>query len=346
MSTDPREQMRWTWPHYLALVGTPILLLEAWTVGSWLIAGPHQITEFRSLGHPLEWWGARGFELFAILLSIFVISRLIRGIREQGRFFTFDVIFCIACATLFWANAGNNVFAPMFTISSAFVNLNDTCGFNPLVVNPDCGQFANPIIFLGLFEVFGLLGCAMLLGSVANRIRARNPGISNAKIFFATCLGGCVLVLGEPLTLLPLHLWSFPGAPWSVEIGGEAFSYPLFPEVLVFGLWIGIISAVRIFKDDQGRTFVERGLERHGPGARTAITLLAMYALVQLATWGPSTAPMWILGFNQHAWPAMPAHIQNGLCDTPGGTPTRYGPCPGTPGFKMPIRGSLPGESP
>ncbi|MBA2559751.1 MAG: spirocyclase AveC family protein [Propionibacteriales bacterium] len=337
----------WSWAHYLALAAVPILALEAWTIASWLAAGPSQITEFRTGERGKEWWGARGFEAFAIALSVYVLARLIADCRRRGRVMTFDVIFCLACATLFWANAGNNFFMPMFTISSEFVNLNDPCGSNPLVVNPDCGRFANPIIFLGLFEAFGLLGCAMLLGTLARKCQQRWPRLTRPQIFSIVSLGGCALVIGEPLVLLPLHLWTFPATPMSVTIGGDGFRYPL-PEILVFGLWISTIACVRIFKDDQDRTLVERGLERYGRRTSTIISLLAMYAIVQLATWAQSTAPMWILGFHQHAWPALPAHVQNGLCDSPGTAGTRYGPCPGTPGYRMPIKGatSLPGESP
>jgi hypothetical protein len=361
----PRERggarPRWSWPHYLALIALPILVLEAWTLIAWLAAGPHQITQFRH-GHTLDWWGARGFEALMIAVSIFVVTRLIANVREEGRLLTFDVMFCICGATLIWASAGNNFFEPMFSISSNFVNLNDTCGHNPLVVNPDCGRFANPIVFLGLLETFGLLGCAMLLGVVVSRLRARWPGLSPAQLFGLVCLGGCVLVLGEPFVLVPLHLWTFPGTPLSISFG-TGFRYPIFPEILVFGLWIGMIGALRIFKDDRGRSFVERGLDHHGPRTRRAISLLALYGIFQLVTWGPATMPMWVMGFHQRPWAKLPAQLQNGLCDAPAettagagpGSPasgrlrhplggTRYGPCPGGPDFHMPV--SLPGTSP
>lgn len=346
---DGAGRRPWSLPHYLALLALPILFLETWTIVAWLADGPSQITEFRSGDKGRAWWGARGFEAGVIVLSIWVITRLVRDCRRQGRILTFDVMFCLVCATLLWVNAGNNVFMPMFSISSEFVNLNDTCGHNPLIVNPDCGRFANPIIFLWGFEIFGLLACAMLLGTVARKLRERWPGLTKPQVFAIVCAGGCLLVIGEPLVLLPLHLWTFPGTPLSISVGGDAFRYPLFPEIFVFGLWIGIAASMRIFRDDKGRSFVERGLDRHGPKARAAVTMLAMYGLIQTSTWVISTAPMWVLGFNQREWPKdMPAHVQNGLCDSPGVTGTRYGPCPGSDGWRMPVRGDtgIPGDSP
>ncbi|MHB8692203.1 MAG: spirocyclase AveC family protein [Solirubrobacteraceae bacterium] len=334
---------RWGWPQYLALVAVPILTVEAWTIASWAVAGPHQITQYRH-GHTRDWWGARGFEAFMVLVSLWVVSKLVRDCRERRRLLTFDVMFCICCASLVWASAGNNFFEPMFSISSNFVNLNDFCGHNPLVVNPDCGRFANPILFLGLLETFGLLGCAMLLGGVVERVRARWPTLSTPQLVGIVCVAGCVLVLGEPALLVPLHLWTFPGTTWSLTLGGTGFRYPVFPEILVFGLWIGLVASIRIFRDDQGLSFVERGLSGYGGRTRTVVTLLALYATVQIATWGPATAPMWVMGFNQHQWAPLPPQLQNGLCDSGRVTGTRYGPCPGSPGFKLPV--ALPGSSP
>ena len=43
----------------------------------------------------------------------------------------------------------------------------------------------------------------------------------------------------------------------------------------------------------------------------------------------------------------LPAYIINGVCDAPGVHGTRYGACPGSPGFRMPGRTThLPGRSP
>jgi hypothetical protein len=48
-------------------------------------------------------------------------------------------------------------------------------------------------------------------------------------------------------------------------------------------------------------------------------------------------------GLYADPYPSMPKSFVNGMCDTPGAGPlvrggTRYGPCPGAPGFRMPVR--------
>jgi hypothetical protein len=53
-----------------------------------------------------------------------------------------------------------------------------------------------------------------------------------------------------------------------------------------------------------------------------------------------------ISAFYQGHWQETPSHLVNDVCNAPGITGTRYGTCPGDPGFRMPGRHSLPGRSP
>ena len=52
-----------------------------------------------------------------------------------------------------------------------------------------------------------------------------------------------------------------------------------------------------------------------------------------------------VFAFKAAPFPAeFPRHLVNGLCDVGDTTGTRYGPCPGSPGFKVPL--TLPGPAP
>jgi hypothetical protein len=334
----------WSWPHYLALLGIPILIWEAMTLIPWLLDGPAQITRYRPDHRTVDWYAARGFEGLAVLIAIAVAIYVVRGCRASRRVLTFDLMFCLAGATQFWADAGVNFMNPAITISSNWVNVNATCGHMPLVVNPDCGRTPDPILFLFLLETFAPLGVAILFARAVNRARIRWPGVSTARLFWGVVAGGFGLALIEPFVIIPLHLWNYPGTPPSIGLG-HGFRYPVW-EIACFGLWFGVLAAVRIFKDDRGRTIAERGLEHHRPATRKLITLLALYTIFQGAIWGFASAPYWVLGLSQHAWAAQPAQLVNGMCDAPGWSATRYGPCPGSPGYRMPVKNSLPGDSP
>ena len=347
-SIEPPGKPRWGWPQYLAVAGTPILILEAWTLITWLADGPHQLTDYRRPGHPVDWWGARTFEVIAVIMSFFIIRRLIRGCRAQHRFLTFEVMFCLCGASIIWATTNVNFFVPMFTYNAYFLNVNDPCGHIPVIVNPDCGRMPSPILFGWLWETFGLLVSALALGWVVNRVKRRRPSLSTARVW-VILIGGSALIVGvlEPLVIIPLHLWTYPGAPASIHIGGAAWRYPILTELPSFTCWLALTAALWYFSDDRGRTIVERGLDCYGPVKRRIVTLLSLYCLVQLISWGPSVAPDWAMGFFQDKWAKLPPELNNGLCNQPGvAAHTRYGPCPGSPGFRLPLPGSLRNESP
>ena len=69
-----------------------------------------------------------------------------------------------------------------------------------------------------------------------------------------------------------------------------------------------------------------------------------MYLIVQLLG-GAVANVVVITGWYGSQWREMPSYVVNDVCDAPGITGTRYGPCPGSPGFRMPTRlTGLPGK--
>lgn len=333
----------WSWPHYLAAIGLPILVLNVWTVIAWLADGPSQVTEFRDHGS-VSWYAVRVVEGVTVLGSILVVIYLVRGCRRARRILTFEVMFCLAGATLFWADFALNFFQPVFLVSSNFVNLNTTCGHMPFVVNPDCGRAPDPLLFFFLLEAFLILACALGVSKLVGRARSHWPGISTAKLFGFVLGIGMALALVEIL-MLALGVWAYAGPRGISFSPGHGTQYHVFVW-LETGLTFGLFSALYVFRNDKGQTLVERGLEHHTPRTRKAITMMALYASLQLVTWGPGTVPLVALSFYQDGWAKMPAHLVNDLCDAPGVEGTRYGPCPGSPGYRMPGRHSLPGRSP
>lgn len=341
-SSRASSSPRWSWAHFLALIALPLLVWETWTVAAWLADGPRQITEFRD-SDDVSWYAARAMEALAILISIAVLAYLVRGCRRERRLFTFDVMFCLASGSAVWLDMTANFFVPTFLPSSNWVNVNSMCGNMPLVVNPECGTIPHPILFLLLLYVFGILGVAILFQLGLNRARARWHRFSQSRMMVgvvAVFAASFALDLAfEPLSIA-LHLWTYPAPEWMSLGLGHGFRFPVL-EFVAAGLWFGMLAALWIFKDDRGRTLSERGLERHTPRNQRAIAMLAVYAYCQVAMLAAGVVPLWFFAPYEPAWPKYPAHILNNFCDAPGVSGTRYGPCPGTPGWRMPVRGSL-----
>ena len=332
----PVSLRRWGIPHLLALLALPIGCLELWTVGAWLASGPAQSTQYRDHGS-VGWYAAHVCEIGAALVAIPVLVHLYRDCKRSGRFLTFDMMFCLACSTLWWADSAVNFFAPGFLVSSNFLNLNGPLGHLPFKVNPALSS-PDCIPFFFLVETFGVLGAALLVSKLLTSLRARRPGISRGgQALVILAVGFGIEAVWEPISLA-LGLWTYE-LPLSLHIGTLGGRYPL-SELVAGGLWFSLFIMVREFRNDRGQSVVERGLDRHSPGMRAAISLAAFYTLAQTIMWIPGNLPQALSTFYAPSWHDVPGNMVNGICDVPGADapPTRYGPCPGSPGFRMPIR--------
>jgi Spirocyclase AveC-like len=251
-------------------------------------------------------------------------------------------MFCLCGASMFWLLNLSDFFQPMFLVSSNFVNLNDPCGHIPFIINTECGRIAHPILAFGLLETFGVLGSSMALGALVARVRRWRPSLTTPQLIGIVMLTTHLVVASEPL-MIYLHLWSYTGSPLTINVAGDAWGYPIIPEIFCFGLFLGIPASVRIFKDDMGRTFLERDLSGYSPRTGKLILFMSLYFIFQFTMGFIANMLLWPLGFYQHQWEGVPIYLNTGVCDEPGIiTGTRYGPCPGSPGFRMPLRGSIP----
>lgn len=328
----------------LAVLGVPILALDVWSVAAWLADGPIQVTRFRD-HHDPSWYAAIVLQALVVLVSVAVAATVARECVRRRTVLTFDVMFCLAGATMFWADFASNFFQPTFITSSQLVNVTNVCGHIPLVVNPDCGRAPDPLLFLLPLETFGILGVAMVVSTLIRRARARRPHLPTRRWVLVGLASGLVLdLLLEPV-FISLHLWDYPAPDWMSLHLGDGFRLSLV-EWLAGGLWFGALITLRAVRDRDGLALTERGLDGYPPSARKGIALLATYAFFQLAIWLVASVPLWFVGPYEPPWPALPAHVVNDVCNSPGVHGTRYGPCPGSPGYRAPVRGSLPGTSP
>jgi hypothetical protein len=93
------------------------------------------------------------------------------------------------------------------------------------------------------------------------------------------------------------------------------------------------MTALRFFKDDTGRTFVERGLDYLTPRAQSTIATLALIGYATTFYVLFSFPDVWGGAYADSFAKDTPAHIVNGVCDSHEIAGTPYGPCPGMPGY-------------
>lgn len=324
--------------YILAVIGALVAGYALWTWGSWLAAGPEQVTASRDSGS-VSWTVARVYEVIIVVAVIGLSVRLFRQCRREGRV-VFDVVMVIAgFFTLFW-DPMVNWMQPNFMYSSNWLNLNTWVGEAPGVVNPTADLMPQPV-FIMLIYPFGLLLFAMILNHGMGVVRRRFPGTSNlALIAFAYVYGWIIAFILEGPAFLT-NLWGLPGAPAAFSFFGNDQRFA-WPEYLTTAIVFTTFASVRYFQNDKGQTIGERGLEGLSAGLRLIVSSLATIAMFAMS--------MWVLllvqipgGFHSSPYPeGYPAHQINGLCDIPGNDnwtePTAYGPCPGSEGFRMPVK--------
>lgn len=323
---------RWPISYYFAALGAVFLFFEAWTLAAWLADGPKPVTKFQDLAST-DASAARVFEILAVLFAIGMAIYVVRQCIRERRL-TFDAMFCIMGCLLYWVDPFANWLQPVFYYSSNWVNLKSWCSYAPFVVNPDCSRLPEPVLFLGCLYTFGFLGFVMALNKGMGLLKRRRPDISAVKLIGITFIGGMVIDFLLEGPMVAFKLWFYPG--WPLSFTGEQTRYPFFELVIASILWTGI-AAVRYFKNDRGETLAERGMDRSRPGTKAIVTILALIGMSQglavvsntiLITHGP---------FMQQ-YPAMPAWLVNDMCNAPGVTGTRYGPCPGDAHYLAPLR--------
>lgn len=332
---------RWTWHTYVAAFGALCLLIQGWVWIAWLRTGPEQITRFRDTSDG-SYKLAIAYQVGALLLLMVLGGKVVRDCVRQRRI-TFDAQFCIASSATFWLDPLANFLLPTYTYSSQWVNLNDWLGQVPLVRNPDAGRLPEPMLFIPALYMVGWLMMAMAVGAVMRWALRRWPHWSAARAmgFGVAVAFLCDLALETPMFLF--NLWSNQGAP---RIGLFANSGTLYPitEMLIAIVCFTTLGSLRIFKNDKGETLVERG--QQGSRRRKAwTTQLALIGIFN-ALWMIMAVAWTAGGLFSGEWREMKPWVSNAVCDSPGVENTRYGPCPGSPGWRLPMPGSLPGEKP
>ena len=327
----------WRPVQYLALAGVALVVLQLWTWASWLAAGPHQVTRWRDPGDP-SWYAARVYEVLMVVCALGVGAHVLRGCRRERRF-TLDAMMVIGGAsTLFW-DPMVNWLQPNFMYSCQWLNLNTWVANVPGIPNPDAGAMPQPV-FIMLIYPFGLVLFAMGLTRLMAWMQSHWPRLSTFQLVALTCLaaGAVCIALEGPMFLL--HLWALPGAPARLALFDDSHRFA-YAEYLTTTLVFGLLGVLRYFRDDRGHSLVERNLDHLPPRRRTATSVFATVAYMN------GTLILLILcqvptGMHAAPYPRdYPAHLVNGLCNAGPFQHTRYGPCPGSPGFRISLHDSL-----
>jgi len=185
----------------------------------------------------------------------------------------------------------------------------------------------------------------VLILFLLRKVKARRPNLGPLGTVAVIVVGLTIIDTIIEGLILRSGVYAYPSAIRSITLfAGHTYQVPLSETVLFGGLGLGALACLSHFRDDRGRTLVERGLDRVNAGARRkqGIKFLAIFGAVHLAFFALYFIPQQWFATHGDPWPrGYKTYMINGMCDYPGGAGAvqvrgvQGVPCPG-PGVAIP----------
>lgn len=302
-------------------LGLAVVAFEFFVLGKW-VTGPNLERVPTGPDHAPTWmtttfvvWQAGGL-LGATAAFWFCV---IRPWRRDRRLST-DGLLVIAFATLWFQDPLSAYFGHWFTYNTNLVNfgswVSDVPGWQSF--GKPGAMIAEPILLIGPVYVYFILIATLLGCWMMRTVQHRWAGARTWQVVALCFLLMCVVdIVGEGLIWLPLGFWEYPGG-WGPKLfSGTYHQFPL-NEMLTIATTFTGITCLRYFKDDRGRTVVERGTERVSGGSRIGfVRTLAVLGAVHLILFLGYNLPNALVGASEQPWPrdlVNRSYLRDGIC--------------------------------
>ena len=313
-----------------AAVGAAFLALQIYVYGAWIISG--DATPTSTGGTPVPtWmkWSLHGQEAFCVGLLVFFFYRfLYRPYRRDGKI-GLDGLFVLAYPTLYWQDPLQNYIQPHATYNAEFVNLGAWTAHIPGWISPRSNLLAEPLLYAGPLYVIWIFGATVLACALMRRAKARWP--QRGPLFL---IGACfsfffVFDFVSEVIFMRLGMYTYAGSihAWTF-FQGHYYQFPFY-ALLTYPVMATAFTCLRYFRDDQGHTILERGVDRLGVVGwhRSGIRFLALTGGLNVLMLVLFNLPLNIFAMHSGSWPEdiqKRSYLTDGIC----GVGTQYA-CPG-----------------
>jgi len=258
---------------------------------------------------------------------------VVRPWRREGKLTTDGMLALSGAALFFWDMCMNYTSVTLF-YNSHLVNFGAWAnGAWPGWTSPNGDLLPEPV-FVSLPGYTCLVfGQVVFMLWLLRKVKARRPGLG----FLGTIgvLVGGLFVTDTVIETLILRsgVYAYPGGIRELTLfAGETYQMPLTESFFFGGLGLGAVAALSHFRDDHGRTIVERGLDRLHVSARRKqlVKFCAIFGAVHLAFAVLYMVPNQWLATHSDPFPeGYKSYMVNGMCAS--GADGRTCPGPGVP---------------
>jgi hypothetical protein len=317
--------------------GVAVLAFQVFVLAKWVF-GPN-FTSTDPGPDPLPAWKSVAFTALQIVIPVAAVALLylwvIRPRRRHG-FLTTDAMIALAASTVFFWDMVMNYTSVTLFYNSHLVNRGAWAnGAWPTWISPRGNKLPEPLLIVPPAYTALVFSQVIVILWLLRKIKARRPGVGIVGIVSTIVVG---LTLTDTLVeglVLRTGVYAYPGGIRGITLfAGQTYQIPLSETVLFGGFALGAIACLSYFRDDRGRTFVERGIStlRVNFKGKQAVKFLAIYGAVHLGFVVLYMIPQQWFGTHSDPFPAgYPSYMVNDMCASGADGHT----CPG-PGVPMP----------
>ena len=316
-TVEPRQARPILW---WAVLGAGFCLLAAYIWGAWIISGDAKATPTGPTDVPtyMVVWARFNEIITAGGTAILLWFVVVRGWRRAGQL-TFDGAFALASVGIYWQDPIYNWSQASFSYNSVLINWGSWSSWIPGWMSQKGTLMPEGIFFVGAWYGAGLWLGVIGANAVMRRAQARWPRMGKLGLV-GVCLALMFVVdVFLELAYIRWGLYSYAGAiPWMTLFHGRYYQFPLYEMVLWGSCWAAM-ACFRYFRDDKGRSVVERGIDqvRVGKRGKNALRFLSVYAMMNILFLGVYNIPMQFFSLHSAPWPEdvlKRSYFTNGVC--------------------------------
>jgi hypothetical protein len=313
------------------VVGAFFAAVTVYCIARWLYLGDARPTPQGDISgvSSWTWFWIRANEVLVVGVTLLVQWKFVLKPWIQTRRLSWDGMFCLAFAGLWLQDPLSNAGKVWLQYSSLFVNLGCWQCHVPGWQPSHAENFVEPILFIGVMYAGFLPAWAMLCCVMMRKAKTRWPQMGPIGLISIAVTTSAIIDFVLEVPWLQMNLYAFPGSiEWWSLFPAQRVAMP-FNEAVTMGLFCGFAGALRYYRDDKGRSLVERGTDKLNVAPRwvTPIRMLALYGALQTVMFFGYTAPNYGLSLHGGDRPAdtYSDQLTNLMCG-----PKTDQACPGT----------------
>lgn len=255
------------------------------------------------------------YQVAGVLLLVGAIIYFWRRTKREG-FLSLEATVFIAWTITVWMDpASNNYIRPQLLYNSYLINFGSWGPHIPGWLSANGHLLPEPIVaYSGIYGTqlaFNLVGCWAM-----RRAKARWPHLSKVGLFGCGMAVLAVLDLIVEVTVIRGGLYAYPGGIRSLSLfGGTQYQFPVYEMILFPGILMAV-SCVMFFKDDKGRSPLERGVDeaKIGRARFTLVRLLTVTGFTTVSYIAYAVFWCWASVYGGPYSPDFKSYMLNGMC--------------------------------